>query len=298
MSDWGQSSAIEQTNNLISEGLSNARETREHNRSVINNYNQTINAINNKTDAVGVKQKTADEGSEALSGIQTAVAVGQEAKKAFNMGVGNYLASQPGQIADNLKGAVQAGKDAFGIGTTATTSLRQGAFPLSLGQLGQDAERSLAPAGEDLGFKSSIIQKGLQTITDLPDKQIAGLAKGIGAFTGIAGAGFDALEDISAGSFGGDKDASGIAKTADKASLVAGGLDAMALAVPILAPVAGAADLISGGLAIGADLADTKSAKDKAKTTEQSNMEQGTSNVVSQGSAGQVATSSTQSRSY
>jgi hypothetical protein len=68
--------------------------------------------------------------------------------------------------------------------------------------------------------------------------------------------------------------------------------------VPILAPVAGVADLVSGGLAIGADLADTKSAKDKAKTTEQSNMEQGTSNVVSQGSAGQVATSSTQSRSY
>lgn len=297
MSDWGQSSAIEQTNNLISEGLSNARETREHNRSVINNYNQTINAINNKTDAVGVKQKTADEGSEALSGIQTAVAVGQEAKKAFNMGVGNYLASQPGQIADNLKGAVRAGKDAFGIGTSpARAGLIEGAEGVPL----RDAEglRSLAPAGEDLGFKSSIIQKGLQTITDLPDKQIAGLAKGIGAFTGIAGAGFDALEDISAGSFGGDKDASGISKTADKASLVAGGLDAMALAVPILAPVAGAADLISGGLAIGADLADTKSAKDKAKTTEQTNMEQGTSNVVSQGSAGQVATSSTQSRSY
>jgi hypothetical protein len=297
MSDWGQSSAIEQTNNLISEGLTNARATREHNRSVINNYNSTISAINNKTDAVGIKQKTADEGEEAVSGIQTAVAVGQEAKKAYQMGVGNYLKSQPGQIAENLKGAVQAGKDAFGIGTSPARTLRQGAFPLSLGQ---DAEnlRSLAPAGEDLGFKSSIIQKGLQTITDLPDKQIAGLAKGLGAFTGIAGAGFDALEDISAGSFGGDKDASSISKTADKASLVAGGLDAMALAVPILAPVAGVADLVSGGLAIGADLADTKSAKDKAKTTEQSNMEQGTSNVVSQGSAGQVATSSTQSRSY
>jgi len=46
MSDFGQSSAIEQSNNLISEGLSNARETREHNRQVMNTYNTKINSIN------------------------------------------------------------------------------------------------------------------------------------------------------------------------------------------------------------------------------------------------------------
>ena len=296
MSDWGQSSAIEQSNNLISEGLANARETREHNRQTVATFNQQISNITNQKTAGILPTKAGDEGAEGLAGIQTAVAVGRELKTASTMGFGNYLASQPGQTADNIRSAIQTGKQAFGLGTSsARDALIAGGGGAVMNNVG-----NLSQTGESLGIIPGAIKKGLSAITDLPDKQIAGLAKGLGTFTGIAGAGFTGLEDIASGSFGGSDGAGApsMEKTANKASLVAGGLDAMALAVPVLAPVAGVADLVAGGLGIAGDIASSAQKKKQAKTTETGDLTTGTSSIVSEGSAGQLASSSTQQRTY
>ncbi len=299
MSDFGQSSAIEQTNNLISEGMDNARATREHNRSVVNTYNQKINTINNKKDAVGVSSKTADTGEEGLSGVQTAVATGQELKKAYNMGVGSYLKSQPAEASKSLSSAFQAGKQALGMGGAEKANKY---IPVSQRTLG--GARSTAEAertGEDMGVVSGVFKKGLGAITSLPDKQVAGLAKGLGAFTGVAGAALTGVEDIASGSFG-TNDAGGKATGIDKAenigSLVSGGLDAMALAVPILAPVAGVADLVEGGLSLAKDASDKQSALQSASKTKDQETESGAGEIASAGSQGQIAGTSTANRMY
>ena len=302
MSDFGQSSAIEQTNNLISQGMDNARATREHNNNVLDTYNAKIKAVNNKTDAVGVSSKTADTSETGLSGVQTLAATGREAKAAWGMGVGNYIKSQPAATAENLRGAFSAGKSALGIGTApARGAAAAGYIPVANRTIG--GARSTAQAAEeggDMGVLPGVFKKTLGAITDLPDAQVAGIAKGLGAFTGIAGAGLTGIEDIASGSFGGSdgKDATGLQKSANVSSLVAGGLDAMALAVPILAPVAGVADVVSGIMGIAGDASGTKKAKNDAGTLRDKNTEAGDGATVSTGSAGQIASSSTQQRTY
>ena len=152
MSDFGQSSAIEQTNNLISEGMENARNTREHNRQVLNTYNQSITNINNKKDAVGVSDKTADTGEESVSGIQTAVAFGQEINKARKMGATGYLKNIPQEAMSNIQGALKAGKDAMGVGqSSARDALTAGRSSVVLSNPG-----SLEQSGEELGFTSGV----------------------------------------------------------------------------------------------------------------------------------------------
>ncbi len=295
MSDFGQSSAIEQTNNLISEGMDNARQHREHNNAVLNTYNTKINQINSKKGALGVSDKTEDTGETGLAGIQTAVATGKEVKSAYQMGVGNYLKSQPSQTAENLRTAFESTKSAFGVGTAPTKTAKY----IPVGQRTMTGARSTAEASEEMGVLPGVFKKGLKTITDLPDKQIGGIAKGLGAFTGIAGAGLTGIEDIASGSFGGTdgKDATSLQKTANKSSLVAGGLDAMALAVPVLAPVAGAADLVSGIMGIAGDVSGKQASLKKAGAVKQADTETGES-VVSAGSEGQIADTSTQQRTY
>ncbi len=296
MSDFGQSSAIEQTNNLISQGMDNARATREHNNNVLDTYNAKIKAINNKKDMVGISSKTEDTGETGLSSIQTLAATGKEAKAAWGMGVGNYLKSQPQATAENLKGAFGAAKSAFGVGTAPVKTAKY----IPVGQRTMGGARSTAEAGEEMGVLPGVFKKTLGAITDLPDKQVAGIAKGLGAFTGIAGAGLTGIEDIASGSFGGSdgKDATGLQKSANVSSLVAGGLDAMALAVPILAPVAGVADIVSGAMGIAGDVSGTKKAKSDAGATKDQNTESGAGDIVSAGSSGQIASQSTQQRTY
>ena len=297
MSDFGQSSAIEQTNNLISEGMENARNTREHNRSVLNNYNTTITNINNKKDAVGVSDKTADTGEESVSGIQTAVAFGQEINKARKMGAVGYLKNIPQEAMSNIQGALKAGKDAMGVGqSSARDALTAGRSSVVLSNPG-----SLEQSGEELGFTSGVFKKGLQAITDLPDKQVAGIAKGLGAFTGVASGALTGIEDLASGSFGTDekgKPARGVDKAENIGSLVAGGLDAMALAVPVLAPVAGVADVVESGLSLAKDKADKAEDIDTATKTKQQDMETGTGAIASAGSQGQIAGTSTAQRTY
>ena len=301
MSDFGQGSAIEQTNNLLSETMSNAREAREHNRQVMNTYNQKINAINTKTDAVGVSDKTEDTGETGLAGIQTAVATGKEVKTAYTMGVGNYLRSQPGKAAEAFTSAVKTGKNAFGFGAEEGAKAAAKYIPVSQRTLsGARSTAAAAEAGDDMGVVSGVFKKGLGAITSLPDKQVAGLAKGLGAFTGIAGAGLTGVEDLASGSFGTDEKgnaATGVDKGANIASLAAGGLDAMALALPVLAPVAGVADIVSGALGIAKDVSDKKEAQGDALSTKKQDTES-SSDVVSTGSSGQIASTSTQSRTY
>ena len=297
MSDFGQSSAIEQTNNLISEGMENARNTREHNRQVLNTYNQTINNINNKTDAVGLSDKTADTGVEGVSGVQTAVAVGQEINKMRQMGATGYLKNIPQEALSNVKGALKAGKDAMGVGqSSARDALTAGRSSVVLNNPG-----SIEQGGEELGFTSGVFKKGLQAITDLPDKQVMGIAKGLGAFSGIAGAGLTGIEDLASGSFGTGEDgkpAKGIDRAENIGSLVAGGLDAMALAVPVLAPVAGVGDLIEGSLSLAKDASDKQESIDTATKTKQQDTEQGTGAIVSSSAEGQIASTSTAQRTY
>lgn len=297
MSDFGQSSAIEQTNNLISEGMENARNTREHNRQVMNTYNQAITNINNKTDAVGVSDKTADTGEESVSGIQTAVAVGQEINKMRQMGATGYLKNIPQEALSNIQGALKAGKDAMGVGqSSARDALTAGRSSVVLQNPG-----NLEQGGEELGFTSGMFKKGLQAFTDLPDKQVMGIAKGLGAFSGIAGAGLTGIEDLASGSFGTGEDgkpAKGIDRAENIGSLVAGGLDAMALAVPVLAPVAGVADVVEGSLSLAKDASDKEEDIASATKTKQQDTETGAGAISSAGSQGQIASSSTAQRAY
>ena len=296
MSDFGQSSAIEQTNNLISQGMDNARATREHNNTVLDTYNNKIKAINNKTGAVGLSSKTEDTGETGLSSVQTIAATGKEAKAAWGMGVGNYIKSQPAATAENLKGAYGAAKSAFGVGTAPVKTAKY----IPVGQRTMTGARSTAEAGEEMGVLPGVFKKTLGAITDLPSAQVSGIAKGLGAFTGIAGAGLTGIEDIASGSFGGSdgKDATGTQKAANVSSLVAGGLDAMALAVPILAPVAGVADVVSGIMGIAGDVSGSKKAKDDAGSVKDQNTEAGDGDIASAGSSGQIASQSTQQRTY
>ena len=115
-----------------------------------------------------------------------------------------------------------------------------------------------------LGGKAGLMETALKYGTDIAPKQIGAMADVAGKGMGVFGAG-EAIYDR----FNGDyKKDTQLQKAGNTGDMIAGGLDALSLAIPVLAPVAAVASIASAGLdLIGAGQAKTQ-AISTAKTKE------------------------------
>ena len=308
MSDFGRSNAIEQSNNLISSGLSNAREARVYNQAQKTSFNTSINTIKGK-DATGKAEAGGKEGATTAGAI---VSSGKQISAVKSLGLKGYAKSQPAQISENLSAFKEGTKSAFGMGTKAETASK--GAPLFSSGPGPGRSLDVVKGGaEDLGgavgkggvdegtgLIEGIAKKALGGFTDLPTKQIGALAKGAGAFASIGGGVLTGIEDIASGSTGGTegKSATGMYKASGDMSMIAGGLDAMSMAMPFMAPVAGIADVASGIMSIAGEASEAKAKKDKATADYNAGKESAPANVISQTAKGDVASQSTAQRTY
>ena len=142
-------------------------------------------------------------------------------------------------------------------------------------------------AGEmaDIGAKGGVIRKGLSKVMDLAPKQTGAIADVAGKGLGFLSAG-DAIYDRFNGDYAKDTK---LQKAGNTGDMIAGGLDALSIAMPVLAPVAGVASVISAGLDI-AGSAQEKSNKESAAKTKELGAEQGSKQTASISSEGKVAT--------
>jgi hypothetical protein len=141
-------------------------------------------------------------------------------------------------------------------------------------------------AGEmaDIGARGGVIRKGLGKITDLAPKQVGAVADVAGKGLGFLSAG-DAIYDRFNGDYSKDTK---LQKAGNTGDMIAGGLDALSLAMPVLAPVAGVASVISAGLDIAGATQEHGDKAAAAKAKEQG-AEQGSKATASISSEGKVA---------
>ena len=135
------------------------------------------------------------------------------------------------------------------------------------------------------GVVGGIVKKAGKFITDMPEGQLGAVADVAGKVAGIYSAGKGIYDDVAEHSWSTDTTAQ---KWANVGDIVAGGLDAVSMALPVLAPVGAVASAISSGLDIGASADDEKKTDATAKTTQSQESMTGTS-VGSLSSAGLVA---------
>jgi len=130
------------------------------------------------------------------------------------------------------------------------------------------------------GMKSSFIKKVGQYASELPSGQIGAIADVGGKVLGGIGAG-EGIYDLAT-----NKHKSGLDDFSDISDIVSGGLDAAALAMPILAPVAGLSNIASGVSDIFKDKEETseQDIDDKRNAPQQASM-----SVGSLSSQGKVA---------
>ena len=115
-----------------------------------------------------------------------------------------------------------------------------------------------------LGGKAGLMETALKYGTDIAPKQIGAMADVAGKGMGVFGAG-EAIYDRFNGDYAKDTQ---LQKAGNTGDMIAGGLDALSLAIPVLAPVAAVASIASAGLdLIGAGQQKTQ-AITKAKTKE------------------------------
>jgi len=319
MSDFGISNAISDSNNLISSSSARARDARVHNQQVKNTYDNQVNAIKSSATA----PKAGEAVKEGLTDLGGAVAVGKEAQKVNKMGLGNYLKGQPAVAKANLSSGVETTKKAFGMGkselpasadlthitdpntgvigplTKPGATTPDGLLPIrtSSSQVLRDAGTNSEEGG---GLVEGMARKAIGYVADIPNAQIGALAKGVGSLASVATAGFTGIEDLVSGSTGGSegKDATSLYKAGNDASLIAGGLDAMSLALPVFAPVALAADATAGIMGIVGESSEASKKASDSKKNEQASQETAPSQIVSQTAQGDVASSSTSQRTY
>ncbi len=304
MSDFGRSNAIEQSNNLISSGLSNAREARVYNQAQKTTYDNSINTIKAK-DTTGKVESGAKEGATTGGAI---VSSGKQFKAMSDQGLKAYAKSQPEAVSQNLSAFKEGTKSAFGFGAKEPTGaplFSSGPGPGRSLDVVAGASEDLRnaghnSAGEGGGLIEGMAKKALGGITDLPTKQIGALAKGAGAFASIGGGILTGVEDIASGSTGGTegKEATGMYKAGGDMSMIAGGLDAMSMAMPFLAPVAGIADVASGIMNIAGEASEEKHKADLASKQYTAGKETAPANVISETAKGDVASVSTAQRTY
>jgi hypothetical protein len=140
-------------------------------------------------------------------------------------------------------------------------------------------------AGEmaDIGAKGGVIRKGLSKVMDLAPKQTGAIADVAGKGLGFLSAG-DAIYDRFNGDYAKDTK---LQKAGNTGDMIAGGLDALSIAMPVLAPVAGVASAISAGLDI-AGAAQSKGDKATAAKAKEEASEQGSKATASVSSEGKV----------
>ena len=126
------------------------------------------------------------------------------------------------------------------------------------GVISEDVAKATAEGGAEAGLKAethgivgNIVKKVGGMTTNLPVKQLGAVADVAGKGLGVLSAG-EGIADLVKGHTSGEE------KMKDIGDIVSGGLDVASMAMPILAPVAGVASLISG-------IGDIFAGKDKAK---------------------------------
>lgn len=134
------------------------------------------------------------------------------------------------------------------------------------------------------GMKSSFIKRVGQFASDLPHGQLGAIADVGGKVLGGISAG-EGIYDLAT-----NKHKSGLDDFSDISDIASGALDAASLAMPILAPVAGAANIASGISDIFKNEEETKeSEKDVGNTPQQANMAVGS--LSSQGKVAEQSVS-------
>ena len=326
MSDFGESNAISNSNNLINSQSQRATDARVYNQQQLSSYQAAANT--GKSDAT--EKKAENEGILGTTGVSSVVSTGKTITAIRAQGLGSYIKAQPGLAKANLQSFTNTAKTAFGQGTAEASvgGVRAGAAPLfsdgpgagrpmsavmtrRAGALGagttatagadRGALRAAGANGEEGGgLVASFAKNVLGKVGGLGAEQAGALAKGVGAFAGVGSAALTGIEDIASGSTGGSegKSATGLYKAGQDASMIAGGLDLAAMAVPILAPVAGVANVVSGIMGISGAESEATAKKTAATTTYNAGKETASTSIVSQTAAGDVATQSTSQRSY
>jgi len=165
-----------------------------------------------------------------------------------------------------------------------------------------DAQRAVAKASGGLftagaqeaegGMAGGFVKKVGKFATDLPTGQLGAVADVVGKGAGFIGAGKSIYEDLS----GERKDMTGAQKVANTADIISGGIDALSIAMPALAPIGAVAGIASSLLDIGSEADGDTEAQKKAKasagatlSTQQGKNQQAMTQVASLGSAGQIA---------
>lgn len=171
------------------------------------------------------------------------------------------------------------GKDA----TDAQKAVAKASGGLFTAEAGADAESGLA---------GGVVKKVGKFISDMPEGQLGAVADVVGKGAGFVGAGKSIYEDLS----GERKDMTGAQKVANTADIISGGIDALSIAMPALAPIGAVAGIASSLLDIGSEADGDTEAMKKAKasagktlSTAQGKNQQAMTQVASLGSAGQIA---------
>ena len=143
---------------------------------------------------------------------------------------------------------------------------------------------SAKEGGAEGGVAGSLIKKAGKFVSDMPAGQLSAVSDIAGKGLGMFSAGKGIYDD-----FHGDwKTDTGAQKVANVGDIVAGGLDAVSMAIPMLAPVGAVASGISAMLDIGAQAEDTKKTIAQAHKTQTTTTTPG-SDAPSLSSAGLVA---------
>jgi len=295
--------ANDQTNQILS--LNEEWNSRAHssNQGGINQMNTTIKNAQAKQSLL----KGYDEGSATLEGVSTGLTGAKVYGNAKNFdsevagfgrgkGASGYLASQ-GQIvkgrmaqgkqtlkvAGGLMEAEDTAKSGAELGLTQTKTLPVWQAGGQTQQFGADATKiadtteqgkAVAKASGGLlsvekgtaegGVAGGLIKKAGKFVSDMPEGQLGAVADIGGKALGVFSAGKGLYEDIGEHAW---KTDTGAQKVANVGDIVAGGLDAISVAIPMLAPVGAIASGISAMLDIGAQADTEKASEGTARKT-------------------------------
>ena len=135
------------------------------------------------------------------------------------------------------------------------------------------------------GMKSSLIRKVGQYAADLPHGQLGAIADVGGKVLGGIGAG-EGIYDLAT-----NKHKSGLDDFSDISDIASGALDAASLALPILAPVAGAANIASGISDIFKNKEETAETEESASANDPQKQTMAVGSLSSQGKVAQQSVS-------
>ncbi len=211
--------------------------------------------------------KTAQELSEMDDGPTKDIAIAQEGNKAG--------------LVQTAKGVYKtpelASKD---VVETAGANVKADSAMIKAGGGMYQAGEGTAAA---IGTKSGMINKALTFGTDMAPKQIGAIADVAGKGIGIFGAA-DAIYDRSNGTYAKENS---LQKAGNTGDMIAGGLDMLSLALPVLAPVAAVASIASAATDMAGAFSQKSSTIAKGKAKELSSY-QSSVNTASVSSSGKI----------